>query len=257
MILQYKGIPVFYEDDGTGKAIILLHGFLENSTMWRSIKPMLLKNHRVVCIDLLGHGQTGCLGYIHSMSAMADAVLAVIDYLKIECFYLIGHSMGGYVALDLAEKSPKSLLGLCLMNSTYQADDEERKMIRKRANEMARHSYESLVRLSFTNLFSEKSRVTYKKEFEGALVEALKTPIQGYMAAQKGMMLRDNKFELFKNLPAKKIIIIGKKDPVVDGTRIIRDIQGTDIVYEELSHGHMSYIENKSELTYIINHFVE
>ncbi|WP_204344645.1 alpha/beta hydrolase [Psychroserpens algicola] len=257
MILQYKDIPVFYEDEGKGKAIILLHGFLENSTMWTDIKSMLVVNHRVICIDLLGHGKTGCLGYMHSMRMMADTVLAVLSHLKIQSYSVIGHSMGGYVALELAEKQPKQILGLCLMNSTYEADDDERKTLRKRANKIAKTSYENLVRLSFTNLFSDDSRVLYKKALEDALAQALKTPLQGYLAAQEGMMSRKNKLEFFKTWNAKKLIIIGKKDPVVNGERILNETKETSIVCEQLSLGHMSYIENKKELSYLIKHFVE
>jgi pimeloyl-ACP methyl ester carboxylesterase len=257
MILQYKHIPVFYEDDGKGKAIVLLHGFLENSTMWNDLKPTLLLNHRVISVDLLGHGQTGCLGYIHTMSDMANAVLAVLQHVGLESYVLIGHSMGGYVALNLAIKKPASILGLCLMNSTYKADDKERKTIRKRANKLAQTNYENLVRLSFMNLFSEEGRINQKIEVEKALEEALTTTPQGYMAAQEGMMVRKDTLEFYRTLAARKLIIIGKKDPVVDGDQIIDDIEGSDITYKELSYGHMSHIENKSELSYIINHFIE
>lgn len=257
MILQYKNIPVFYEDVGKGKAVVLLHGFLENSSMWKDIIPLIIKKNRVITIDLLGHGQTECLGYMHTMSDMADAVLAVLKHLRLRRYIVIGHSMGGYVALSLAEKEPQAIRGLCLMNSTYHGDDDERKALRKKANQMVQANFESMVRISFTNLFSEESRINHKKELQAALVVALKTPLQGYMAAMEGMRVRDDKTKLFKSLSAKKLIIIGKKDPVVDRERILKDTECTDIICEELSYGHMSYIENKSELSYIIMHFVE
>jgi len=257
MILRYKNIPIFYEDEGQGEAIVLLHGFLENSSMWKDMKPTLLKNNRVICVDLLGHGQTPCLGYIHTMSDMAEVVLSVLIHLKLKTYTLIGHSMGGYVALALAEKNPEAVSRLCLMNSTYSADDCERKALRKRANTMAQSNYEALVRMSFTNLFSKVSRERYKTEVTSALNQALLTPVQGYIAAQEGMRLREDKKEFFKALDAKKLIVIGRKDPVVDGALLVRETLNTDIVCEQLSHGHMSYIENKSELSYLIMHFIE
>ena len=116
MILYYKHIDVYYEDEGQGDAIVLLHGFLENSSMWANIKPHLISNHRIISIDLLGHGKTPCLGYIHTMKDMADMVLAVIEHLQLKTYKLIGHSMGGYVALTVAEKNPNAVLGLCLIN---------------------------------------------------------------------------------------------------------------------------------------------
>jgi len=78
MILPYKGINIFYTDEGKGNAMVLLHGFLESSTIWDSIKNEFENNYRIITIDLLGHGKTGCLGYVHSMEAMATAVQAVV-----------------------------------------------------------------------------------------------------------------------------------------------------------------------------------
>lgn len=257
MILPYKNIQLFFQDEGHGEPVVLLHGFLENSKMWDNLKPTILKNHRVICIDLLGHGQTGCIGYIHTMKDMADAVLAVLNHLKIEDYSVIGHSMGGYVALALVETHPEKIKRLCLMNSNYIADDEALSEKRKKANIMVQTNFENVVRVSFTNLFSPESRLTYKDDMEAALQDALKTSIQGYMAGQEGMRVRDNTYEFFKRLDAKKLIIVGKKDLLIDTERILEEIKDTDILYKELSYGHMSHIENKSELSYIINHFIE
>ena len=127
MNLEYKGINIFYTDNGSGKAVVLLHGFLENSNMWIPFISILSKNNRVICIDLLGHGKTECLGYIHTMELMGDCVNAVLQHLKIYKATFIGHSMGGYVVLAFAEKKPNMINGICLMNSTAEADHLERK----------------------------------------------------------------------------------------------------------------------------------
>jgi predicted alpha/beta-fold hydrolase len=71
------------------------------------------------------------------------------------------------------------------------------------------------------------------------------------------MKLRPNRFETFKNLKSKKLIIIGAKDSLMDGEKLKEQIEGTTIDYVELSEGHMSYIENKSELSYITKQFIE
>ena len=257
MILEYKKSAIHYTISGEGSAIILLHGFLETADMWYDFIPELSKNYQVVTIDLLGHGKTGCLGYIHVMDDMASTVLEVLNHLKIEKAIFIGHSMGGYVALALAEKEPQLFKGLCLMNSTFEADDDERKALRTRAIKMAHTNYESLVRMSFANLFAPKSREKYRLDYEKSLNLAIQTPVQGYIAAQEGMKLRPNRFDIFKNLKAKKLIITGKKDSLIDSKKIINKIKNTTIKFEELSEGHMSHIENKSELSYLINRFVE
>ena len=78
MRLNFKGTDIFYEDAGKGSAVVLLHGFLENVTIWNSLKEELLSRYRVITIDLLGHGKTGCLGYVHTMEMMAETVKAVL-----------------------------------------------------------------------------------------------------------------------------------------------------------------------------------
>ncbi|MDT0558579.1 alpha/beta hydrolase [Ichthyenterobacterium sp. W332] len=257
MIKQHKGIKIFYEDEGKGPVVLLLHGFLETSAMWKEIKSEIIKTNRVVTVDLLGHGKTESLSYVHSMDDMADAVFTVINHLNITKFNAIGHSMGGYVALAMAEKQPSYFEGLCLMNSSFEADTDDRKQIRRRAIAMAKVNYKSLITLSFANLFAPESTVNFKKAYDDALVIALQTSVQGYIAAQEGMLLRPNRFKTFKTIKGKKSIIIGKKDTIIDNDLIKFLIEKTDIEMLELAQGHMSHIEDlKNLLTYLI-HYIE
>ena len=257
MIAEHKGIPIFYTDEGKGTAIVLLHGFLENHTMWEHFIPHLTKKNRVICIDLLGHGKTPCIGYVHTMQDIAESVASVLKALRLRRYFMIGHSMGGYVALAYAEMFPEQLKGLCLMNSTYEADNAQRKALRTRANKMIRTNFKNMVRMSFSNLFSETSKTAYQTAYELALNEALKTSVQGYIACQEGMKLRSDKFKMFKDLNCKKLIIIGAKDPVVDGKKLIEDTKNTTIETVTFSEGHMSHIENKTECLNFIAHFIE
>lgn len=159
MILDYKGIPIFYSENGKGNAVILLHGFLANSTMWNPFISQFSKKNKIICIDLLGHGETACLGYIHTLEVMANAVAAVLKHLKIKRFKIIGHSLGGYVALALTEKNPDAITGLCLMNSTAKADTPERILIRNKAIVAVKVNYKKVIRLSISNLFRPKNQI--------------------------------------------------------------------------------------------------
>lgn len=84
MTLSFKGIEVFYTRRGKGKTLLLLHGFLENQHMWNELTPSLSETHTVISIDLLGHGQTECYGYIHTMEDMAEFVHAVLEHENIQ-----------------------------------------------------------------------------------------------------------------------------------------------------------------------------
>ncbi|MCL6293757.1 alpha/beta fold hydrolase [Jejuia spongiicola] len=257
MILVHKGINIFYKDEGKGQAIVLLHGFLENSKMWDAFIPQLTQKNRVVCIDLLGHGQTDCLGYIHSMELMANAVEAILNHLKIKQSIFIGHSMGAYVALAFAEKKPEAVAGLCLMNSTAKEDSKERKKNRDRAILAVKQNHKTFIRLAINNLFSPKNRTALVEDIKQITNEALQTPLQGIVAALEGMKIRPNREIILSSKKFKVMMIISKKDPVLDYSLLILQAKEIKAKVVEFPDGHMSHIENKSDFLQHIMHFIE
>ena len=256
MILDYKNAAIFYTDSGKGPAVVLIHGFLENTTMWNVIIPELSKRNRVIAIDLLGHGKSDCIGYTHSMELFAETLEAVLKKVRIRKCVLVGHSLGGYVALAFAAKHPKRVKGLCLMNSTSNEDTADRKLLRTRANKMVHKNFSNLVRMSFTNLFSEESRIVFKDQMKNALSEAMQTPIQGYIAGQEGMKLRPNRNHVLAENSFKKLIIMGKKDAVLDYKTSLEEVEKTNSKHVVLPQGHMSHIENLEELILILKDFL-
>ena len=255
--LSFKNIKISYTDSGKGPVVVLLHGFLENKRMWKEIVPKVSNTNRVLAIDLLGHGQTDCFGYIHSMELMAEVVLAVLKLLRIRKITIIGHSMGGYVSLALADKRPEMIRGLCLLNSTSLSDDTVRKKLRERANKMVQSNFTNMVRMSFVNLFGKENKDAFTFEIENALNDALKTSLQGYMACQEGMRIRTNRMAVLKNNSFKKLYILGKKDPVLSVEEALeeaKEIQAESVI---LSGGHMSHIENTNELLIALQKFVK
>jgi pimeloyl-ACP methyl ester carboxylesterase len=246
--LLYKNSKVFFSETGKGTAIVLLHGFLENQTMWDNLVPELIKKHRVITIDLLGHGQTDSLGYIHSMEDQADIVHAVLNELRIRKAVLIGHSMGGYVALAFAELYPENMKGLVLLNSTSRADSSERKINRDRAIVAVKQNFSSFIRMSIANLFSEDNRERMSNEIEKVKSEALKTPLQGIIAALEGMKTRKDREVILHFAPYPIMLILGKQDSVLNYEENKVQIENTQVKLITFPDGHMSHIENKKEL---------
>jgi pimeloyl-ACP methyl ester carboxylesterase len=255
--ITFKNAKVSFSEFGKGTAVVLIHGFLENSTMWKNLVPELSKRNRIITIDLLGHGKSDCLGFVHSMELLAKTVEAVLKHLKIRKYILVGHSLGGYVSLALAKVNPTKIKGLCLVNSTSNEDDEERKKLRVRANKLIQNNFENMVRMSFTNLFGEQSRTRFKNEMEAALKEALQTPIQGYIAAQEGMRIRPNTTNILEENNFKKLIVIGQKDPVLNVESSLLEAKQTHSEIVIFPSGHMSHIENNTELLATLKSFVK
>jgi pimeloyl-ACP methyl ester carboxylesterase len=253
----YKNIKISYTEQGKGKAVVLLHGFLENQTMWDAYVPEFSKKNRVVTIDLLGHGKTECFGYVHSMEDQADMVHHVLRELKIRKVILIGHSMGGYVALAFAELYPDAMKGLVLLNSTSRADSDERKLNRDRAIVAVKQNYSAFVRMSIANLFSEDNRERLAEQIEKVKFEALKTPLQGIVAALEGMKIRKSREVILHFASYPMQLILGKKDGVLIYEDNLEQIEGTKVKLTSFPDGHMSHIENKKQLMKVLLDFLK
>ena len=253
--ILYKNTKISYSDTGKGTAIVLLHGFLENKTMWLDFIPQLSLKNRIITIDLLGHGETECLGYVHSMEDNADVVHEVLSNLRIRKAIFAGHSMGGYVALAFAELFPESIKGLVLLNSTSRADSDERKTNRDRAILAVKQNYASFIRMSIANLFSEANREKLIDEIEKVKTEALKTPLQGIVASLEGMKIRKDREVLLHLTPYPKLLILGEKDPVLNYEETKEQIENTTVKLVTFPDGHMSTIENKKEIVKVLSHF--
>ena len=253
---HFKNTKISYTDQGKGTAVVLLHGFLENQSMWKAFVPKLVKKHRIITIDLLGHGDTECLGYIHTMEDQADMVHHVLHELKIRKAVLIGHSIGGYVALAFAELYPDNVKGIVLQNSTSKADSDERKANRDRAILAVKQNYSAFIRMSIANLFSEDNRERLAEVIEEVKLEALKTPLQGIVAALEGMKIRKDREVIlhFASYPIQ--LILGKKDPVLNYDENSAQIIGTEVQLTTFEDGHMSHFENQAALLIVLKNYL-
>ncbi len=246
--LLYKNTKISYTDSGEGTAIVLLHGFLENKKMWQEYITFFSENYRVITMDLLGHGESDCLGYVHSMEENANVVHEVLEHLHIQKAIIVGHSMGGYVGLAFAELYPKEIQKLVLLNSTSKEDSAEKKLNRTRAIKAVKQNYVTFVSMSISNLFSENNRIRLTKEIEKVKDQALKTPLQGIVASLEGMKIRKDRESLLKQNLFPVLLILGKKDPVLNYDESISQIKNTTAELVSFEDGHMSHIENKEEL---------
>ena len=255
--ISYKNTNISFSIEGKGSAIVLLHGFLENSSMWKNITKEIIKKNKVIVIDLLGHGKSDCLGYIHTMEEMATIVKAILKKEGIRKVTIIGHSMGGYVALAFAEKYPENLKGICLMNATAGSDTKERQKLRLRAIKMAQTNYRALVSMSIDNLFSNEKRLTLLAEIAIIKGIALNTKVQGYIACAEGMRIRKNREDVLTLGTFKKLMILGRKDTVLHYKSTLEEAKRTETPVESLPNGHMSYVEDPEELLLIIVAFLK
>ncbi len=254
--ITYKNCPIHFTQQGKGRAVVLLHGFLENLSIWQDISTVLSQKYRVVCIDLLGHGQTDNLGYVHTMEGQAQMVKTVLNKLRLRKVIIIGHSMGGYVAMAFAKLFPENVKGLCLLNSTSLADSKTKKQDRNRAIALVKQNHKSFIKTAIPNLFAEKNRVVFKTEVQHILKEALKTSKQGIVAALEGMKIREDLSYLLEESTFKTLVFIGEEDLAIKTIPLKKRLQTLpDVQVVYLEGGHMGFIENKDIVLAALNRF--
>lgn len=257
MILDYKNTPIHYETYGKGPAVVLLHGFLESSSMWTPLLPQLSKHNLIITIDFPGHGKSGVISESHSMELMAEVVNEMLQHLEINQATFIGHSMGGYVTLAFAELFSEKIEKLILLNSTPAADSEERKQDRNRALRLIDKNPSAFISMAITNLFAEGSREKLSEEMNILKEEANSFSLEGIKAAVRGMRDRKDRTEVLKNFKREKYSILSEKDPLleIEETKKLAEICNSKVI--KIGGGHHSTYENLNAVLKSITFILE
>ncbi|GGE04556.1 alpha/beta hydrolase [Psychroflexus salis] len=254
---SYKQTPLYYQDIGKGKVILLIHGFLENHSMWKNTIESFSSKARCIAPDLFGHGNSPAFGYVHSMKTYAEVLSKLMHHLQIEEYAVIGHSMGGYVALELLQLQPEKISDLVLLNSTPLADTTERKKDRERAIRAIQKFPEAFVQMAVKNLFLPENQIRLAQEIDEAIAEAKKCSQQGIIATLQGLKNRINHVESFAKANCNKLVIAGKKDQVVPFESLKDSIKNSHAKLLSFNGGHMSHLEFSEELNLALAHFLK
>jgi pimeloyl-ACP methyl ester carboxylesterase len=119
---EVNGINLYYEIHGAGRPLVLLHGGLGSGEIFEPILPALTERHRVILVDLQGHGRTADIDRPIDIRLMADDIAALIDHLSLERPDLVGYSLGGGVAFFTASKYPEKVGKLVMASAHIDSD---------------------------------------------------------------------------------------------------------------------------------------
>ena len=245
--LKFRGGRIHYKTAGSGKAVVLLHGFLESHTMWLDFAGRLSEKYRVIMPDLPGHGRTSSFGYAHTMEFMAECVQHVIRSSHIRRYHLVGHSMGGYVGMAMAEMYPDKIRGICLLHSTASADSEEKKLDRERVIKLVQKDRKAFVVQSIPGLFNP-GLANWKKRSDVLTREARQMSSQGIIAALEGMKARPDREVVLKFAPFPILVIAGRHDKILPWQKL-KDVaalsrRSTFVLLEQAAHmGQLEEVE--------------
>lgn len=130
MKLTIRDIEMTYEEVGQGEPAILIHGLGLDHTIWQEAASLFQNQVRFILPDLRGLGKSTLGNADVSLEQMADDIVALMDALGLEKAPIAGHSLGGYVALAIAERHPERLKSLIMVTSRSEGDTETKRVDR-------------------------------------------------------------------------------------------------------------------------------
>jgi len=243
---------------GNGHPVVFLHGFLESVTMWDNLH-LEKEPFQSILVDLPGHGVSLLQDDSEhpSLNFMAEKVMEVLSFLKIEKYHIVGHSMGGYVALSLKELDPKCKK-VVLLNSNFWEDSPEKKKDRVRVADIALKSKDLFVKEAIPGLFYRHSKTD--KIVKELTNEALKMNGVSIAYSSLAMRLRMSKNLLLKNDPQDFLIIQGENDPLIEPEVMQKMLSENKLkVKVEMlkESGHMAVFEEPKETIKLISNFLK
>jgi pimeloyl-ACP methyl ester carboxylesterase len=251
------------DDAGSGPAVMLLHGYPFDRSMWREQIDLLSANgFRAIAPDLRGLGETSdelqfvaevdhrsserqaeAYRTITTMDDMARDVAALMDELKVDRAVICGLSMGGYVALEFVHLFPTRVSGLVLAGTRAPADNEQEKLVREQqaqrilAEGMNGIAEATLPKLLAPNTLNEKPEVVAQvREM------ILRSDPRGAAAAQRGMAVRRDYSRDLPGIDVGTLVIVGREDP-------IRPVADAEFMHRMIPNSRLEIIEDAAHMT--------
>ena len=247
---------IHFFEKGSGQPVVLLHGFCESGKMWNYFAEKLSDNFRVICPDLPGFGDSPISGDRITLEEFAVQLEEWMEENHIFDPIIIGHSLGGYVALALLELMGSRIKAVGLFHSTAFPDDEEKKGMRNRTiTFLKKNGVEKFVTSFVPPLFPEKRREELSAEIESAIEDAKRSSLDGLIAYAGAMRDRKDRLEILKNFARPKLLIAGTEDSAVK-IEASRAQQDAFSHYVELQGvGHMGMVEEREKSLEVVRDF--
>ncbi|KTD36567.1 chloroperoxidase [Legionella nautarum] len=205
---------ISYSEIGEGEALVLIHAFPTDKSLWLPQQQKLKQHFRLITLDLWGFGHSeGTFGYTITMTEYADQIAQLLDQLYIKKAIIGGESMGGYVALAFLQKYPERVSGLILSNTQVAADSSRLKREReKTGNKVLSEGTEQLINnftaKALSNSASEQTRLFLQN------MVMVQTPT-AIASALFGMAMREDTANTLANTQVPVLLITSDKDTIV------------------------------------------
>lgn len=247
---------IFYTDQGKGFPIVLIHGFCETHEIWNSFSKELSKDFRIICLDLPGFGQSKLLPAGFSIADVAAKVLTLLMELKITNCIAVGHSLGGYVTLEMAAQQTNLFKAFGLFHSTAYPDAEERKISRNKVIEfVSSHGVAPFIESFIPPLFYDQTNPHIK-----SLVRlASRTQRETLIAYVKAMRDRPDRMSVLEEFKHPILFIGGEKDTGISPESVKKQanlaLNPTLHIIPEVAH--VGMFEDEKTTLWVVREFLE
>lgn len=261
-VLEFKNYDLYYEEYGDGPPLVLIAGLASDSQSWLPVVDSLAKYFRVITFDNKGVGRSSQDNSSITISEMADNCVDLIQHLKLEFVHLLGHSMGGMIAMDLSIRYPE-IVNKLILAATNVRNSERNKYL---FSDWARN-FEQGQDLSvwFRNLFYWILTSHFfedKKAVETAIQFSIDYPYPQSSLALQNQVKAINDFDclnMLSKIKAETLVVAGEEDmlyPVKLCSELASLIPGSKLSIIK-NAAHSIHMETPKEFADIVINFLK
>lgn len=251
---------IVFSESGLGNPVIFLHGFCESKELWRDFESHLANNFRVLSPDLPGFGESPMPADKFSLEDIAEDIKHWTDETGLDHFTLIGHSLGGYIALAFARKYPEKLDALGLFHSSIFADTDEKKDTRSKTIDFINNNGIAPFIDNFVpNLFYKERHHELQQVIEQQKAVGNKTNAAAATTYMAAMRDRDDSVDFAKKFEKPALIIAGVHDASVP---FEKSEEQASYFKDSTAHflqetGHMGMFEREKDTLIYVGEFLK
>jgi 3-oxoadipate enol-lactonase len=249
--IKINDIELAYTRRGKGTPLVLLHGYPLDRHLWDDVAPLLQDTFDLILPDLRGFGESSTVDSPYTMDDYASDIAGLLDQLGIQKAAIVGHSMGGYVALAFARLYPERVSGLGLVSSQVLADPPDRKEGRyKSAADVSEKGIGGVVE-------TMAPKFTADERLQGLAREAMeRQQPAAFIGALRAMAERMDSTPLLSSFNFPVVIIHGEADALIpiDRAREVKKAVPHAHLIELKGAGHIPMMEAKEETAGALKH---
>ena len=257
----YLNAEISYKVLGQGPEVFLLHGFGEDSSIWNKQVSFLQSHCTLYLPDLPGSGKSSLLeGTEISIEDYAEVILQILEKENLQQAIVLGHSMGGYITLALAEKNPGRVKAFGLIHSTAFADSADKKSSRLKSIEfIENHGSHAFLKNTIPNLFSDNFKNSNSPVLQSVVDAGESISTNSLIQYLSAMMRRPDRTEVLKQSTVPVLFIVGDQDVAapIDDLKEQIHLPKQPYIHILANVGHMGMLEATDEVNLIMLEFIK